>query len=156
VKLGAIDKENLPRAQMQIAELEAKLGPDVESAIKPGRPKKYIRITKAELERIKEQARNNPEGLLTEDQPGYWAPAEVERRAKVMREKFKEGGGVSEEASAVALKELMEMDRPEDLDKINKANEALGEETPNERTKATDDAKAVGGADKPGTRPTSG
>lgn len=57
LELEVFKGEELLAAQLQVIELEKKLGPEnVETPRKPGRPRKFVKITMADLEKLQLEA----------------------------------------------------------------------------------------------------
>lgn len=111
------DKGELELAARQVADLEAKLGDDVKPKRSPGRPRKYVRVTLEEIDRI----RQGKEG------PDHWSKEAREARARSIVEEYQAKQNSPEE-SAIALEEMQKLMKEASAqdELVRKANEQLG------------------------------
>lgn len=136
---GVIKQEDLDNVKQEVLELQTKLGPLIESPKKQGRPRKYVKLTMEEVERIK--AGKEVDKLS----PGYWSPEAIEMRRKVKQMQVNPSQE-EVEASAKALEEMQTL-TPEQL--IEKANDELVKGGNDEGPKqATHESGEVTGTDR--------
>lgn len=98
LEAGILEGEDLQLAAKQVAELEAKLGSNVVPERRQGRPKKWIKLTAADVERLKE---GKP---LTTD----WSQEAIDKRAREVVERYKTKEQ-TEEKSSNDLNQIIEM-----------------------------------------------
>lgn len=115
IELNVFKGEDLLAAQLQVVELERKLGPEnVDTIRKPGRPRKYVKIRMADLEKLELEALVGTGGLT---------PAEM-LRAKLEKEdpEFIKALDAKKTALEESERALVEMQRI--------ANEEVGDVKP--------------------------
>ncbi|SRR6266436_3794467 len=120
LEAGLVPEDDLNLAVQEVKSLQEKLGPNTEPANKQGRPRKYIKLTMAEVEALK--AGKEIDKLA----PAYWSKEAIEMRKKVKDMQLTKGEEILTDMQKIvdqenALKEAAEQDKL-----VQQANEQLG------------------------------